>query len=61
MTAIEKFFNPILEKFGAYIPNALGALIVLVLGWFLILIVRKALDGLLGMLRLNERGCPSRC
>lgn len=55
MNAIEKFFHPILEKFGGFIPNVVAAIIVLAVGWILIVGIRKGLEKILSLSGLNER------
>jgi hypothetical protein len=52
-------FKPLIEslqaRLGEFLPNLAGALVILVVGWFVALIVRAGVRKLAGALQLNER------
>ena len=52
-------FSPLIESLqsnvGAVLPNLIGALAILVIGWFVALLVRAGVRRLLGLFQLNER------
>ncbi|APG24996.1 MAG: mechanosensitive ion channel [Syntrophotalea acetylenica] len=49
------FLDAFMETLGQYLPSVLGALIILIGGWFLVMCVRKLFVRLLKKLRLDER------
>ncbi|HAV13156.1 MAG TPA: hypothetical protein DCX06_06670 [Opitutae bacterium] len=49
------FLSPFLEKLGSFMPNAIAALIVLILGIILAGAVRKGVAYLLGKIKVDER------
>jgi len=53
--AENSFLSPFLEKLGTFMPNAIAALIILVVGIFLAGIIRKGFGLLLGKLNLDDR------
>jgi hypothetical protein len=55
MESVRLIIDPFLEILGRYLPNAFGALFVFLLGYFLAVLLRKALAGLLGKLKVDER------
>ncbi len=55
MNTSSNFLDPILQKLGAFVPDAIAAAIVLLLGVLLCGFVRKTTAYLLGKLRVNER------
>lgn len=57
MEAVREFIDPFLNTIGEYLPNAFGALIVLVVGWLLIELLTKGLNALLGKAKLDEKLC----
>ncbi|MGI5923993.1 MAG: mechanosensitive ion channel [Lentisphaerae bacterium] len=57
MEALRGFIDPFLNTLGKYLPNAFGALIVLILGWLLIELLAKGLRALLGKIKLDEKLC----
>lgn len=52
---MKEFLDPLLQKLGEYMPDAITAVVVLVLGVFLCAIVRKAIGVILSKAKLNER------
>lgn len=55
MESVRQFIDPFLEIMGQYLPSAFGALLVFLLGYFLAVLLRKALAGALGKLQVDER------
>jgi len=53
--AENSFLSPLLEKLGAFMPNALAAAVVLILGIILAGLLRKSAALLLGKLKIDER------
>ncbi len=47
------FYGTLQEAFGSHIPQVLGALLILALGWVLAVFVRAGIRRLLGLARLN--------
>lgn len=52
---MEGFLSAFLNKLGQYFPNVLGAVAILVLGWFLAVGMKKAMAAVLSKLKLDER------
>lgn len=50
-----KFFESIQESLGGGLPNLLGALVILVVGWLIAVIARAGVRKLLGVLGVNQR------
>jgi hypothetical protein len=50
-----KFFESIQESLGAGLPNLLGALVILVVGWLIAVIARAGVRKLLSVLGVNQR------
>ncbi|MDT8390679.1 MAG: mechanosensitive ion channel [Lentisphaeria bacterium] len=55
MEVIKEFIQPFLNVLGRFMPNAFGALIVLILGWVLIILAAKGLGKVLSMVKLDQR------
>lgn len=55
MNENSNFLDPFLEKLGSFVPDAIGAAIVLVLGIILCGFIRKAASYLLAKLKLDDR------
>lgn len=53
--AENSFLSPFLEKLGSYMPSAIAALIILVIGIILAVLVRKSGACLLSKLKVDER------
>jgi len=53
--AENSFLSPFLEKLGSFMPNAIAAVIVLIVGIILAGILRKGASFLLGKLKVDER------
>jgi len=49
------FISSLLEKLGQFVPNAIAALIILVVGLILAGVIRKGAAFLLGKLKIDER------
>lgn len=58
--AENSFLSPFLEKLGAYMPNAIAALIILILGMIFAALVRKSGACLLSKIKVDERVNRSR-
>lgn len=52
---MQGFWSAFLNQLGQYVPNVLGALAILVLGWLLAVGVKKCLAAVLSKLKLDER------
>jgi hypothetical protein len=52
---MQSFLSAFLNQLGQYVPNVLGALAILVLGWLLAVGVKKFVAAVLSKLRLDER------
>ena len=52
---LSRFFESIQESLGGALPNLLGALIILVVGWLIAVVARAAVRRLLGVFNVNER------
>jgi len=52
---LSRFFESIQESLGGGLPNLLGALVILVVGWFIAVIARAGVRRLLGVFKVNER------
>ncbi|MGJ8648826.1 MAG: mechanosensitive ion channel [Opitutaceae bacterium] len=53
--AENSFLSPFLQKLGAFMPSALAAVIILIVGLILASLIRKGFSCLLAALKLNER------
>lgn len=52
---MQGFLSAFLNQLGQYVPNVLGALAILVLGWLLAVGVKKCVAAVLSKLKLDER------
>lgn len=52
---MQGFLSAFLNQLGQYVPNVLGALAILVLGWFFAVGVKKCVAAVLSKLKLDER------
>jgi len=55
METIRQFLDPLLETLGNYLPSAIGALLVFLLGLFFATLLRKGTSSLLAKLKVNEK------
>ncbi len=55
MTEFEIALDQLRESLGVYLPNLVGALFILVIGWLIALAVAAAIQGLLRATRLDDR------
>jgi hypothetical protein len=53
--AMQGFLSAFMNQLGQYLPNVLGALVILVLGWLLAIGIKKFVAAVLSRLRLDER------
>lgn len=52
---MSEIFDPLLESVGGFLPNLLGAIAILLVGWIVALILRAGIRKALGLLRLDSR------
>lgn len=52
---MQGFLSAFLNQLGQYVPNVLGALAILVLGWLLAVGIKKCVAAVLSKLKLDER------
>ena len=52
---MSEVFDPLLESFGGFLPNLLGALAILLVGWIVALVLRAGIRKALGLLQLDRR------
>jgi len=52
---IQGMFEQIIQSLGNYVPNILGALAILIVGWLLALIVSAAVRGILKRTDFDNR------
>lgn len=57
MDAVREFIDPFLNTVGEFLPNAFGAMIILIVGWLLIELLAKSLNALLAKSKLDEKLC----
>lgn len=54
MSAVREFIDPLLNVIGRYLPNAFGAIIILLVGWVLIELLGRAFAKGLAVAKLDE-------
>lgn len=55
MDGFRNFFAGIFGRMGEFVPNLIGAILVLAIGWFLISLLKMGLRRMLGAIDLNKR------
>ena len=51
----QQFIDPLVERLGEYLPNVLVALIVLIVGWFVVILIAKALFRIIKLTGVDDR------
>jgi NhaP-type Na+/H+ and K+/H+ antiporter len=52
---MDKIINDITQMIGSYVPNLLGAIAILVIGWIVALIIARVVKSLLKKIDLDNK------